>query len=55
MTANTLDGHEKSIEDIALEVIAGKWGTGDELRKNLAAAGLPYIEIMAAIAILKAK
>ena len=38
MTANTLDGHEKSIEDIALEVIAGKWGTGDELRKNLAPA-----------------
>ena len=43
------------IEDKALEVIAGKWGTGDELRKNLAAAGLPYIEIMAAVAILKAK
>lgn len=54
-TANRPEGGQKSLEEIAREVIEGKWGTGEELRKNLAAAGLPYIEIMAAVAILKAK
>lgn len=54
-TANRPEGGQKSLEEIAREVIEGKWGTDEDLRKNLAAAGLPYIEIMAAIAILKAK
>lgn len=54
-TANRPEGGQKSLEEIAREVIEGKWGTGEELRDNLAAAGLPYIEIMAAVAILKAK
>lgn len=33
---------DKTIEDIAKEVIAGKWGTGDERRTLLTAAGYSY-------------
>lgn len=39
-----LDGtdHEYNLEDIALEVIAGKWGNGRDRRDRLEAAGYNY-------------
>lgn len=37
--------NKKSAETIAKEVIAGKWGSGDERRKKLTAAGYNYSEI----------
>ena len=36
---------KKSNEEIADEVIAGKWGSGDERKKRLTAAGYNYNEI----------
>lgn len=33
---------KKSIDTIAKEVIAGKWGNGDERKKKLTAAGYDY-------------
>jgi hypothetical protein len=35
----------KSVEEIAKEVLAGKWGNGDERKKRLAAAGYNYSEV----------
>lgn len=35
----------KSIEAIALEVIEGKWGTGNDRKKKLQAAGYNYSEV----------
>ncbi len=36
---------KKSVEDIALEVINGKWGNGDERKKRLTEAGYDYTTI----------
>ena len=47
-TANTETG-TKSLEQIAEEVIAGKWGTGDERRQRLAAAGYSYAKVQEAV------
>ena len=33
---------QKSVDELAREVIAGKWGSGEERRKKLAAAGYNY-------------
>ena len=35
----------KSIDDVALEVIRGNWGAGDERKKKLAAAGYDYATV----------
>ena len=35
----------KSVYDVALEVIAGKWGNGDERKSRLEAAGYSYDEV----------
>lgn len=40
---------KKSVTTIAKEVIAGKWGNGDERKKKLAAAGYDYDEVQAAV------
>lgn len=40
---------KKSVAEIAKEVIAGKWGNGDERKKKLAAAGYNYTEIQNAV------
>lgn len=40
---------KKSVNTIANEVIAGKWGNGDERKKKLAAAGYDYDEVQAAV------
>lgn len=39
----------KSVEEIAQEVIAGKWGTGEERKNALEAAGYNYAEVQAAV------
>lgn len=44
-TENDPDTSGKSVEEIAREVIAGKWGTGAERRARLQAAGYAYSTI----------
>lgn len=39
----------KSIEEIAREVIAGKWGNGDDRKNRLTAAGYNYSEVQNAV------
>lgn len=36
---------KKSVEEIAKEVLAGKWGNGDERKKKLAEAGYDYAAV----------
>ena len=38
-------GTKKTIQQIAREVIQGKWGNGSERKKKLAAAGYDYNEV----------
>ena len=40
---------KKSVEEIAREVIRGKWGNGAERRTKLVAAGYNYAEVQAAV------
>ena len=40
---------DTSIEEIAREVIAGKWGNGAERKKRLTAAGYDYAEVQAMV------
>lgn len=40
---------EKSVEDLAAEVLAGMWGNGDERRKSLTAAGYDYAAVQAEV------
>ena len=42
---NESEPAKKSVAEIAKEVIAGKWGNGDERKKKLAAAGYNYTEV----------
>lgn len=42
---SSVSTEKKSKEAIAVEVIAGKWGTGDDRKKKLEAAGYNYKEI----------
>lgn len=40
---------KKSITEIAKEVLAGKWGNGDDRKKKLEAAGYSYSEVQAKV------
>lgn len=40
---------KKSVEQIAKEVIAGKWGNGSERKKNIESAGYNYSEVQKAV------
>lgn len=40
---------EKSLDNIAREVIQGKWGNGDERKKKLTEAGYNYAEVQARV------
>lgn len=40
---------KKSVEEIAREVIAGKWGNGEERKKRLIAAGYDYATVQAKV------
>jgi hypothetical protein len=44
-TNNSSTGKKKSNTEIAKEVIAGKWGNGDERKKKLKAAGYDYTAV----------
>jgi LysM repeat protein len=39
----------KSVNEVAKEVIAGKWGNGSDRKKNLEAAGYNYTEVQAEV------
>lgn len=54
-TASNGKGGEKSVKKIAKEVIAGKWGNGEERRKKLAAAGYSFMEVQTAVNLLLKK
>jgi LysM repeat protein len=43
--ATTTKPKKKSVNEIAKEVIAGKWGNGEERKKKLKAAGYDYAEV----------
>lgn len=47
------DEPKKSIEEIAKEVLAGKWGNGEDRKKKLAAAGYDYAAVQAKVNELK--
>lgn len=40
---------KKSVEEIAKEVIQGKWGNGGDRKKRLEAAGYSYSQVQAAV------
>lgn len=40
---------KKSVQEIAREVVAGKWGNGEERKKKLIAAGYDYSAVQAAV------
>lgn len=42
-------GSKKSVSEVAVEVIAGKWGNGDARKNALEAAGYNYSEVQAAV------
>ena len=44
-TATTDNNDKKSIDDIANEVIAGKWGNGEDRKKRLKEAGYDYTTV----------
>ena len=41
----TVEPAKKTIEEVAKEVIAGKWGNGEERKQKLTAAGYDYAEV----------
>lgn len=41
--------HEKTTRDIALEVLAGLWGNGEDRKRRLTAAGHDPAEVQAAV------
>lgn len=47
------DTEKKSNVEVAKEVLAGKWGEGKELRKNLENAGYNYADVYRCIVALK--
>lgn len=47
-TSTTTKG-TKSVEEVAKEVIAGKWGNGDTRKQKLEAAGYSYSEVQAKV------
>lgn len=48
-TANKAAGGEKSVDEIAKEVIAGRWGVGADRKTRLTAAGYDYKAVQAAV------
>lgn len=51
--ASTNASTKKSLEEVAKEVIQGKWGNGDERKKKLKAAGYNYEKVQAKVDELK--
>lgn len=46
---NSQSAQKKSVSQLADEVIAGKWGNGDDRKKRLEAAGYNYAAVQAAV------
>lgn len=46
---STTQSAKKSVDEIAKEVIAGKWGNGGDRKKRLEAAGYNYAQVQAAV------
>ena len=46
---------KKSVEEIAKEVLNGKWGNGEDRKKRLTAAGYNYTEVQNAVNALSKK
>ena len=42
-------GNGKTVDELAKEVIAGKWGNGDDRKKRLTAAGYDYSKVQAKV------
>ena len=49
VTQTSNDPSNKSIEDVAREVLDGKWGTGEERRSRLISAGYDYKAVQAEV------
>ena len=49
IAAKKLAGTGKSVEEIAKEVIAGKWGVGEERTKKLTEAGYDAAAVQKAV------
>lgn len=47
--ATASSGMEKSVNEVAKEVLAGKWGNGDARRVKLSDAGYDYAQVQAAV------
>ena len=45
----TTSNSKKSVNEVAKEVLAGKWGNGDDRKNRLTAAGYKYSEVQAAV------
>ena len=45
----TLTSSQKTVSALAVEVLAGKWGSGNERKQRLLQAGYPYSEIQAEV------
>ena len=41
--------HLKSVDEIAKEVIRGKWGNGDQRKQKLTSAGYDYGKVQARV------
>ena len=48
-TSGTTTKSAKTVDELADEVIAGKWGCGDERKSRLTAAGYDYTAVQAAV------
>ena len=48
-TKETTASGTKDVTEVAKEVLAGKWGNGDERKKKLAAAGYDYATVQAEV------
>ena len=44
-----VSGSSKSIDELAREVIAGKWGNGSDRKARLTAAGYDYARVQAKV------
>ena len=49
MTSGAATKATKTVDEVAREVIAGKWGVGDDRRKRLEAAGYNYAAVQARV------
>jgi hypothetical protein len=54
-TVSTVTPAKKSIDEIAKEVINGKWGNGTERKQKLTAAGYNYKEVQDKVNVLVKK